>query len=80
MVVTNVCAVGKKCAGALWGVLLLVVLYVNSYHGWNFKRSTVCYLHWGYSRKERDIDQLPLRVMLTQTGKPLKGSEIFLLC
>lgn len=42
-----------------------------------FKRSTVCYLHWNYSRKERGIDQLPSRVMLTQTGKPLKGSEIF---
>lgn len=46
----------------------------------SFKRSIVCYLRRDYSRKERGIDELPSRVMLTQTGKPLKGSEIFSLC
>lgn len=45
----------------------------------SFKRSIVRYLHWNYSRKERDMDQLPLNVTLTQTGKSLNVSVTFLL-
>lgn len=40
----------------------------------------MCFLHWNCSSQERDMDQLPLNGMLTQTGKSLKGSVTFLLC